>query len=63
MSEARQLQHDTGPQGGQPCRRCGLRYSIKTAYVPCFLEGDTYQTWYARLDGDDREALGVRVDT
>jgi|HubBroStandDraft_2_1064218.scaffolds.fasta_scaffold04622_2 hypothetical protein len=44
----KQLQHDTGPEGGQPCRRCGIRYSPKTAYVPCFEEGDTLETWMGR---------------
>ena len=52
MAEAnpppRQLRHDTGPQGGLPCSRCGLVYSSRTAYVPCFVEGDTLATWLAR---------------
>jgi len=43
----RQLVHDTVVTGG-PCRRCGLSYSTKTAYVPCFEEGDTWETWKAR---------------
>lgn len=34
----RQLQHETKWGPGGPCRRCGLRYSTKTAYVPCFVE-------------------------
>ncbi len=42
-----QLQHVTDPPG-TPCRRCGLVYSMKTSQVPCFEEGDTYETWYAR---------------
>lgn len=46
--KTRQLQHDTGPQGGLPCRRCGLRYSQDTAYVPCFEDGDTFETWFER---------------
>lgn len=50
----RQLQHDTGPRGGQPCRRCGMSYSPRTAYIPCFVEGDTLATWLAR----NAEALG-----
>ena len=45
---AKQLQHDTGPQGGQPCIRCGLRFSPKAAYVACFEEGDTLVTWMKR---------------
>jgi hypothetical protein len=52
----RQLQHDTGPGGGQPCVRCGLRYSIKTAYVACFEEGDTLETW---LDRQHDEVLAT----
>lgn len=52
------LQHDTGPQGGQPCKRCGLRHTgHKTAYIPCFEEGDTYETWYARLNEGAREVV------
>ena len=43
----RQLQHDTVATGG-PCKRCGLSYSQKTAYVPCFEEGDTWESWKAR---------------
>ena len=45
---ATQLQHDTGPEGGRPCSRCGLRFSPKVAYVPCFEEGDTLTTWMER---------------
>lgn len=44
----RQFQHDTGPSGGLPCRRCGLSYSMRTAYIPCFVEGDTLATWLQR---------------
>lgn len=43
----RQLQHIT-PSVGDACARCGLVYSSKTAYVPCFEEGDTFETWKAR---------------
>ncbi len=52
-----QLPHDTGPgpifgpmgsEGGRPCSRCGLRYSSKLAYVPCFEDGDTLVTWMDR---------------
>ena len=50
-----QLQHDPVPLGG-PCRRCGLKYTVKTAYVPCFVEGDTHGTWLARLNEEAREA-------
>lgn len=46
--EGRQLQHDTGPEGGRPCSRCGMRYSGATAYIPCFESGDTLQMWQAR---------------
>jgi hypothetical protein len=42
-----QLQHSPTTPGG-PCRRCGLIYSIKTAYTTCFEEGDTLETWRAR---------------
>jgi hypothetical protein len=52
-----QLQHDTGPSGGQPCRRCGMSYSPSTAYIPCFIEGDTLATWLAR----NAEALSGAV--
>lgn len=59
---AEQLQHDTGPEGGQPCRRCGLRYSPATAYVPCFQEGDTYETWFARQHPDIQKLLQRSAD-
>jgi hypothetical protein len=60
----KQLQHiPSGPGGvGGPCKRCGLVYSIKTAYTPCFEEGDTFEIWQARqnevipdLDDADEE--------
>lgn len=51
----KQLQHDTGPQGGQPCSRCGIKHSRATAYIPCFEEGDTLATWQAR----NQETLDV----
>jgi hypothetical protein len=50
----KQLQHDT--LGGL-CRRCGLSYSPKTAYVPCFVESDTRETWLARLPDELRAIL------
>lgn len=43
-----QLSHDTGPEGRQACKRCGVKYSSKTAYLPCFEEGDDLKTWVAR---------------
>jgi hypothetical protein len=54
LLQPRQLQHDTGSRGGEPCRRCGMSYSPRTAYIPCFVEGDTLATWLAR----NAEALG-----
>lgn len=33
---------------GEPCRRCGIPCSKKTIDVPCFEEGDTFETWKAR---------------
>lgn len=44
----KQLQHNTGPFGGQPCSRCGVKYNSKTAYLPCFEEGDTLKIWVNR---------------
>lgn len=44
----KQLQHGSEGGAGHPCKRCGLVYSSKTAYVPCFVEGDTLETWLAR---------------
>ncbi len=41
------LQHDTQVPGA-PCSRCGLRYSRETAYVACFLPGDTLEDWLSR---------------
>lgn len=40
-----QLSHNS--EGG-PCTRCGVRHSSKTAYLPCFEEGDRLETWVAR---------------
>ncbi len=40
-------QHRTERTGG-PCVRCGLVYSPETAYIPCFAEGDTLETWLER---------------
>src|SRR5579872_6135017 len=45
---ANQLQHDPTSLGGS-CRRCGIRYSSTTAYIPCFEEGDTFDVWKAML--------------
>ena len=42
------LQHDTGPQGGQPCMYCGLIFSPKVAYVACLNEGETILDWWRR---------------
>lgn len=59
-----QLQHDPTRLGG-PCRRCALKYTVETAYIPCFVEGDTYGTWLARLPEEARElanpALAART--
>lgn len=61
-----QLQHDPTRLGG-PCRRCSLKYTAKTAYIPCFEEGDTFGTWLARLNEEARElaapALAARTRT
>jgi hypothetical protein len=48
------LQHSPIYPGG-PCRRCGLSYSVKTAYVPCFEPGDTIETWRVRQGDALRE--------
>jgi len=53
----KQLQHDTGPEGGRPCSRCGLRFSPKLAYVPCFEEGDTLVTWMERQSDEVLAAM------
>ncbi len=45
---AEQMQHATGPSGGQPCSRCGIRFSSKTSYLPCFEVGDDLKAWVAR---------------
>lgn len=42
---------------GGPCSRCGLRYSAKTAYVGCFLPGDTFEDWFKRLPQDIRDTV------
>ena len=52
----RQFRHDT-PSLGAPCSRCGLVYSQKTAYVPCFEEGDTFETWKAKQPEELQELL------
>jgi len=41
----KQLQHNSI---NGCCSRCGLRYSVKTSYVACFKEGDTFETWFER---------------
>jgi hypothetical protein len=46
--DPKQLQHSPSSVGG-PCVRCGLRYSPQTAYIPCFLDGETKEQWKARL--------------
>lgn len=33
---------------GEPCRRCGIPCIRETSGVPCFEEGDTFETWKAR---------------
>ena len=43
-----QLPHDPMSMPGSPCRRCGVRYNPTTAYLPCFVGGDTLTTWVAR---------------
>lgn len=53
-----QLRHDPAVVGG-PCRRCGLVYSPKTAYTPCFEEGDTLETWKARQPMEPAEPTGI----
>jgi hypothetical protein len=60
----KQLQHvPSGPGGvGGPCARCGLVYSIKTAYTPCFKEGDTFETWQARQNEVASCIDGVDLD-
>jgi uncharacterized coiled-coil protein SlyX len=42
-----QLKHEQSAVG-EPCRRCGVPCSRETANVPCFEEGDTWETWKAR---------------
>jgi len=53
----KQLQHIPGPGIGRRCRRCGLSYSPKTAYVRCFEEGDTRKTWLARQHPEVRKVI------
>lgn len=50
-----QLQHAPKFEGG-PCRRCGISYSWKTAYVPCFSSDDTFETWASR---QNKEVLAL----
>jgi len=52
----RQFRHDSASIGA-PCGRCGLVYSPKTAYVPCFEEGDTFESWRARQPEELRPTL------
>ena len=42
---------------GEPCRRCGTPCSRETADVPCFEEGDTFETWKARQPAELFKAL------
>jgi hypothetical protein len=58
----KQLQHCPHPEGG-PCCRCGLRYSLKTSYIPCFEEGDTFETWKARQNEAVQELLPKQKET
>jgi hypothetical protein len=53
----KQLQH-TPTTAGSPCTRCRLVYSWKTSSIPCFVEGDTFETWRARQN----EAVQTLVD-
>lgn len=67
----KQLQHDTGPHDTglhvtgpyveQLCKRCGLRYSPETAYVSCFEEGDTHETWLARQHPEVQKVLAKQA--
>ena len=52
----RQFRHDSSSIG-DPCGRCGLVYSRETAYVPCFEEGDTFETWKAKQPEEIRLML------
>jgi hypothetical protein len=52
----RQYRHDSASVGA-PCGRCGLVYSQKTAYVPCFEEGDTFEMWMVRQPAELRPML------
>jgi hypothetical protein len=45
-AERVQLQHAS--QVGAPCTRCGLRCGPHTVYIPCYVEGDTLDTWLQR---------------
>jgi hypothetical protein len=56
--EPKQIQH--AAVDGHPCTRCGIKYSQKTAYIPCFVEGDTLKTWVAR-NADTLLAAGDAV--
>jgi len=50
-----QLQHHS--INGGSCSRCGLRYSVKTSYVACFEEGDTFETWFERQCEEVKEMI------
>lgn len=54
----KQLQHQINAPGA-PCNRCGLVYSHETAYIACFEEGDTFDTWLARQPDKLRKALNT----
>lgn len=42
---------------GEPCRRCGIPCVRETARVPCFEEGDTFETWKERQPAELFKAL------
>jgi len=51
--------HITDPPG-TPCKRCGLIYSIKTAYTPCLEEGQTWEEWYENLNEGQKKTVEFR---
>jgi hypothetical protein len=61
---SKQLQHNpSGPGGiGGTCRRCGLVSSAKTAYIPCFEEGDTLESWQKRNDIDPKTRMPKTIE-
>lgn len=51
------MKHDPiYPMG--PCRRCGLKLSKETAYVPCLYGGEPFGTWLNKQHTDVR-ALAI----